>query len=113
MLNSKTVFIGMAIFGLAINLTIAGSAFAKKPSWAGGGQNNEVIEQVEETGPSNQRVYKNQKKNTVGSSVSSRESSITINQYPGSQSTNNNCPPGLAKKNNGCLPPGQAKKQGW
>ena len=22
-----------------------------------------------------------------------------------------NCPPGLAKKNNGCLPPGQAKKQ--
>ncbi len=22
----------------------------------------------------------------------------------------NNCPPGLAKKNNGCLPPGQAKK---
>ena len=22
------------------------------------------------------------------------------------------CPPGLAKKNNGCLPPGQAKKQG-
>jgi len=21
-----------------------------------------------------------------------------------------NCPPGLAKKNNGCLPPGQAKK---
>ena len=23
-----------------------------------------------------------------------------------------NCPPGLAKKNNGCMPPGQAKKQG-
>lgn len=23
----------------------------------------------------------------------------------------NNCPPGLAKKNNGCLPPGQAKKR--
>lgn len=22
-----------------------------------------------------------------------------------------NCPPGLAKKNNGCMPPGQAKKQ--
>ncbi len=24
-----------------------------------------------------------------------------------------NCPPGLAKKNNGCLPPGQAKKAAW
>jgi hypothetical protein len=22
------------------------------------------------------------------------------------------CPPGLAKKDNGCMPPGQAKKQG-
>lgn len=25
--------------------------------------------------------------------------------------TAKNCPPGLAKKNNGCMPPGQAKKQ--
>jgi hypothetical protein len=25
--------------------------------------------------------------------------------------TGGSCPPGLAKKNNGCLPPGQAKKQ--
>ncbi len=24
-----------------------------------------------------------------------------------------NCPPGLAKKNNGCMPPGQAKKARW
>ena len=23
------------------------------------------------------------------------------------------CPPGLAKKNNGCMPPGQFKKEGW
>jgi hypothetical protein len=24
-----------------------------------------------------------------------------------------NCPPGLAKKRNGCMPPGQARKYGW
>lgn len=29
-----------------------------------------------------------------------------VNQYG-----RGNCPPGLAKKNNGCLPPGQAKKR--
>jgi len=29
----------------------------------------------------------------------------------GNRYGSNNCPPGLAKKNNGCLPPGQAKKQ--
>ncbi|MEQ9640912.1 MAG: DUF1236 domain-containing protein [Alphaproteobacteria bacterium] len=27
------------------------------------------------------------------------------------QPQKNGCPPGLAKKNNGCLPPGQAKKR--
>ncbi len=31
-------------------------------------------------------------------------------QYYGQQRKAGGCPPGLAKKNNGCLPPGQAKK---
>lgn len=34
----------------------------------------------------------------------------TITTYYRTDFTNGNCPPGLAKKNNGCLPPGQAKK---
>ena len=33
-----------------------------------------------------------------------------INDYYGNQFRAGNCPPGLAKKNNGCMPPGQAKK---
>jgi hypothetical protein len=33
----------------------------------------------------------------------------TIREYYGSDQ--HGCPPGLAKKNNGCLPPGQAKKR--
>lgn len=33
-----------------------------------------------------------------------------IRQYYGHQATQGFCPPGLAKKNNGCIPPGQAKK---
>src|SRR5690348_15780612 len=35
---------------------------------------------------------------------------IAIRQYYGQQATQGFCPPGLAKKNNGCMPPGQAKK---
>lgn len=31
-------------------------------------------------------------------------------RYYGSQYSAKRCPPGLAKKNNGCMPPGQAKK---
>lgn len=31
---------------------------------------------------------------------------VIVQSYPG-------CPPGLAKKNNGCLPPGHAKQTRW
>ena len=34
----------------------------------------------------------------------------TVRDYYGHQSRKGHCPPGLAKKNNGCLPPGQVKK---
>lgn len=35
---------------------------------------------------------------------------IVIRDYYSEQFRRGHCPPGLAKKNNGCLPPGQAKK---
>jgi hypothetical protein len=34
----------------------------------------------------------------------------TVYNYYRTQYVSGHCPPGLAKKNNGCLPPGQAKK---
>jgi len=33
-----------------------------------------------------------------------------IQDYYGGMAARGHCPPGLAKKNNGCMPPGQAKK---
>lgn len=33
-----------------------------------------------------------------------------IRDYYGGEFARGHCPPGLAKKNNGCMPPGQAKK---
>lgn len=33
-----------------------------------------------------------------------------VREYYGQQMHSGHCPPGLAKKNNGCMPPGQAKK---
>ncbi len=35
---------------------------------------------------------------------------VVIREYYAEQYREKRCPPGLAKKNNGCLPPGQAKK---
>lgn len=48
---------------------------------------------------------------TVTITISPRDQ-FTIRQYFGQQFASGHCPPGLAKKNNGCLPPGQAKKWG-
>ena len=35
---------------------------------------------------------------------------MVVREYYGKQYRAGHCPPGLAKKNNGCLPPGQAKR---
>ena len=40
----------------------------------------------------------------------SEESRIYIHEYYSDKFRSGRCPPGLAKKNNGCMPPGQAKK---
>ena len=38
------------------------------------------------------------------------EQRLAVSRYYGSLQAKGKCPPGLAKKNNGCMPPGQAKK---
>jgi hypothetical protein len=46
---------------------------------------------------------------TVNLSFSSDDRRIVMDYY-GAQARSGKCPPGLARKNNGCQPPGQAKK---
>ncbi|SNR84232.1 Nickel/cobalt transporter regulator [Methylobacillus rhizosphaerae] len=40
----------------------------------------------------------------------SNDQRVVIHDYYRDQFKTGHCPPGLAKKNNGCMPPGQAKK---
>lgn len=42
--------------------------------------------------------------------LSDAQRRIIQDHYAGQQQRTGRCPPGLAKKNNGCMPPGQAKK---
>lgn len=65
-------------------------ALADKPAHAGGGKNQ-----------------KHAKANQDGFDSRQREAA---HGYYGERVRTGHCPPGLAKKNNGCLPPGQAKK---
>lgn len=90
--------------------------FADKPSWAGGGKND-----ASDNGDHGKGNKKGGHKNKHGSSddgdVNIRIGAYfggtqrqTVHDYYGSQFKAGKCPPGLAKKHNGCQPPGQAKK---
>ena len=58
--------------------------------------------------PKKQKGKSQEARVTVVFSGTQREAART---YFVTQHGRGNCPPGLAKKNNGCLPPGQAKKR--
>ena len=81
-------------------LLASGPALAGKPSWAGkGGKNmkikgdDAVVEVRYET-----RHFGDRER-------------TKIRDYYRSAHSSGFCPPGLAKKHNGCMPPGQAKKR--
>ena len=79
----------------------AGSAWADKPDWAGQGK----------PGKNGQDAGR-----PAGAPVAATgygfndDARRYVNEYYGSQFRKGKCPPGLAKKNNGCMPPGQARK---
>jgi Ni/Co efflux regulator RcnB len=70
----------------------AGPALADKPEGKGKGKSHEKSESSE------RRVYFNDQHRGY------------VREYYHEEYRRGSCPPGLAKKNNGCMPPGQAKK---
>ncbi len=73
---------------------LAAPVYADKPSWAGGGKG--------ESGRDNGAQR--------GGSHFSNSQQVIVRDYYVQEFRGGKCPPGLAKKNNGCMPPGQAKK---
>ena len=98
----------IAVLGLAVVLAgaLAGDAFADKPSWAGGGDR-------QEKGNGKGKGKGNARDGSYvrgGSVVFTDQHRVAIRDYYAAEFRGGHCPPGLAKKNNGCMPPGQAKK---
>ncbi|MBI5860921.1 MAG: hypothetical protein HZB64_01865 [Rhodocyclales bacterium] len=96
-------------------------AYADKPDWAGGGKQGK--REHREDRNSRERDHDRDNHEHEHDRDSRRgHSGITINAYfndhqreaahayYGKQFQRGRCPPGLAKKHNGCMPPGQAKK---
>jgi Ni/Co efflux regulator RcnB len=78
------------------------SALADKPASPGGGKHGKKGEHPEER-------YDDHRE-SGGSYRFNDDSRQIIGSYYGEQARAGKCPPGLAKKHNGCMPPGHAKK---
>ncbi len=111
---------------IALALAVAGMlaigpAMAEKPSWAGGGKpdrearsnqrDNQRDNQKSERRDSDSRSSRDDDRNAGGrrDHFESRHR-VMVRDYYGERYSAGRCPPGLAKKHNGCMPPGQAKK---
>jgi len=117
-MKNTTMTMGRGIALLMAATLVCSTSFAEKPEWAGGGKNkgNKHEQQAEQSEHGNQEPGgKKAKKNKQSAEVKVGgyfvpQQRVVVQNYYGKQFKAGHCPPGLAKKNNGCLPPGQAKK---
>ncbi|HSQ04557.1 MAG TPA: RcnB family protein [Burkholderiales bacterium] len=94
-----------AITFLAAAAFATAPAFADKPSWAGGGNKHER-EHERGHGDGGHGAERHER----GGERFGDHHRVIVRNYYGEQFHTGHCPPGLAKKHNGCMPPGQARK---
>ncbi|MGP1679852.1 MAG: RcnB family protein [Burkholderiales bacterium] len=93
----------------------AGPVLAEKPSWAGagkGGKDERMDRRAEQRGERRDGEAKSHRDGPAAAQrghFEERHREI-VRTYYTEQFRGGRCPPGLRKKHNGCLPPGQAKK---
>ena len=123
-MKSQTVKFTRLLVALLTGALLTLGASAEKPEWAGGGKNGrqgqkEMQAQSDAPGQSGKsgKPGKGAKANEDGLSTKVTVEAYfgdshrkVVRNYYGEQSRVGRCPPGLAKKNNGCMPPGQARK---
>ncbi len=125
-MKQPTISLRLLAAGIAMTFFAALPAQAEKPAHAGGGK----PPHVEHKGDKGGKPHKGDKGGGHDEprrvSSGGERSSLSVNVQIGGYFTDSqrravvdyyepqfragNCPPGLAKKNNGCMPPGQAKK---
>lgn len=90
------------VLALLLGMCACAAALAGKPDWAGKGGKH---------GPQDESRQEAHAGVDVPIGVYFGEPQrLAAQRYYGGQYSPQHCPPGLAKKNNGCQPPGQAKK---
>ncbi len=88
----------LALAFMLISILASNPVLAEKPPWAGGGKGERQKPQAA-------------REQHEGKGYFNAQHRAFINDYYAKQyGKKGHCPPGLAKKQNGCMPPGQAKK---
>jgi len=101
---------------IIIGLVAAGSAHADKPSWGGNGKTEKHSQKEKYKGQKghewdrNEGALHNRDRDDRRSEYFGDRHRTIVHDYYFDQFLSGNCPPGLAKKHNGCMPPGQARK---
>jgi Ni/Co efflux regulator RcnB len=96
-------------------ILVLAPAIGAQPPWAGGGkgekdeQKGNREKQKSEKGDSDNRSSRDASTVRRGEYFGDQHRVVVQNYYH-EQFRTGRCPPGLAKKGNGCMPPGQAKK---
>lgn len=104
-------FLALIIAGL---LAAPSTALAEKPAWVGDKGKDEKHDQQDKH-PSHEGRddgYAGQRHGDVGriTVYFNDNHRNVVHDYYAEQYRSGKCPPGLAKKHNGCMPPGQARK---
>lgn len=126
--KNLSIFQRSRSFACLLAVTLACSAsFAEKPDWAGGGDKADKDSKKEnkhggkhedrrddgqyESGSDGKKSTKKEQKRQLKAGYYFGEPQrLAVSNYYGNEFRAGRCPPGLAKKNNGCMPPGQARK---
>ena len=92
-----------------------GPVMADKPSWAGGGKGGKDERMDRRDEQRRERRDDDARSRRDGSSAGRRghfedRHRVIVREYYAEQFRGGRCPPGLAKKQNGCMPPGQARQ---
>lgn len=93
----------------------AGPVMAEKPAWAGAGKGGKSERVEKRDARKGERRDAGDMARRRGAEADRRGHFETrhreiVREYYTEQFRGGGCPPGLAKKRNGCMPPGQAKK---
>jgi Ni/Co efflux regulator RcnB len=99
---------GYALALAVVGTLASGPVLADKPAWAGGGDKHE----------NKGKGHRDRDGDRGGERHGQRDGDhrftdhhrVVIREYYGREFHGGHCPPGLAKKHNGCMPPGQARK---